>query len=138
MNFSEVNFHPHTKTLRQFAALAALFLLSMSRWQYAVHDRHTLALVLAASAIVVGALGVLSPASLRWVFVALMLATFPIGWLMSWVLLGGLYYLVFTPIAVWFRLIGRDALDRRYNESTGSYWTEKPKVSDVRRYFRQF
>lgn len=135
---NDVNFHPSTKTLRQFAALLALFLLAISRWQYVIHGRQTAALALAAAAVLAGAFGIVAPAALRWLFVGLTLATYPIGWLMSWLLLGGLYYLVFTPIAMCFRLAGRDALDRDYNESAETYWAEKPSINDVRRYFRQF
>ncbi|HET6880648.1 MAG TPA: SxtJ family membrane protein [Pirellulales bacterium] len=135
---NDINFHPSTRTLRQFAALLALFLLAISRWQYAIHGRPMAALALASAAILAGALGIVAPAALRWLFVGLTLATYPIGWLMSWLLLGALYYLVFTPIALGFRLARRDPLERDYNEAVETYWTEKPSVNDVRRYFRQF
>lgn len=138
MFWSDVNFHPGVKTLRQFAALAALFLLAAGGRQLAVHSRPTLALVFAALAVVIGVVAITAPSALRWLFVGLTLAAFPIGWLMSWIVLGGLYYLLFTPIAVWFRLTGRDALDRRYSELADSYWVEKPPVRQMRRYFRQY
>lgn len=138
MLWSDVNFHPGVKTLRQFAALAALFFLAAGGWQLAVHSRPTLALVFAALAVVIGVVAITAPSALRWLFVGLTLAAFPIGWLMSWIVLGGLYYLVFTPIAVWFMLTGRDALDRRYSELADSYWVEKPPVREMRRYFRQY
>lgn len=138
MLWSDVNFHPGVKTLRQFAALATLFLLVAGGWQLAVHSRLTLALILAALAVVIGVVAIAAPPALRWLFVGLTLAAFPLGWLMSWIVLGGLYYLVFTPIAVWFRLTGRDALDRRYSELADSYWVEKPPVREMRRYFRQY
>ncbi|HVX13613.1 MAG TPA: SxtJ family membrane protein [Pirellulales bacterium] len=138
MQWSDVNFHPTTKTLRQFAVLAMLFLLAIAGWQTFAHGRATLGMVLSVAALVIGTLGALSPASVRWLFVGMTLATFPIGWLMSWVLFGALYYLVFTPIALVFRLAGRDVLERRYNPTVDSYWSEKRPVDDVRRYFRQF
>ena len=138
MHWSDINFDPAVRTLRQFAALATLFLLAIAGWQNFAHHRETLALALTGAALAVGMLGLLRPASLRWVFVGLTVATFPIGWLMSWVLFGGLYYLVFTPIALGFRLARRDALQARYNSGVESYWSKKPPVDDVRRYFRQF
>ncbi|MGH7138923.1 MAG: hypothetical protein ACREHD_24525 [Pirellulales bacterium] len=149
MHWSDINFRPTTKTLRQFAALATLFLLAIGGWQHWAHGRQTTGIILAAAALVIGALGVARPAALGWLFVGLTMATFPIGWLLSWVLLGGLYYFVFTPLAVCFRIAGRDALDRTYNDenkrgtsedayATRSYWSEKPRASDVRRYFRQY
>lgn len=138
MLWSDVDFHPGRGTLRQFAALATLFLLGASAWQYALHSRPVAAGVLAALAAATAIAGAAAPAALRWPFVSLTLAAFPVGWLMSWVVLGGLYYLLFVPIAFWFKLKGRDALDRHYDCSADTYWTAKGRVSDVRRYFRQF
>ncbi len=138
MQWSDVNFDPTTKTLRQFAVLATLFLVAIAGWQGFAHGRAMLGLALSAAGVAVGVSGALRPTSVRWLFVGMTVATFPIGWLMSWVLFGALYYLVFTPIALFFRLVGRDALERRYNSTVDSYWSKKPPVDDVRRYFRQF
>jgi hypothetical protein len=149
MHWSDIQFRPTTKTLRQFAALATLFLLGISGWQHWAHGRQMTALVLAAAALLIALTGIVRPTSLRWLFVGLTVVTFPVGWLLSWLLFGGLYYLVFTPLGVCFRLAGRDPLDRTYNgenargatddvSAAPTYWTDKPQASDVRRYFRQF
>jgi hypothetical protein len=138
MHWSDIDFHPTSRTLRQFAALATLFLLGIAGWQQVAHGRQTLALAMAAGAVAAVVLGLIRPMALRWLFVGLTLATFPIGWLMSWLLLVALYYLVFAPIAVCFRLVGRDALTRRYVSSVASYWIDKRPVTEVRRYFRQY
>jgi hypothetical protein len=138
MHWSDINFCPTARTLRQFAALATLFLLAIAGWQKFAHGRETTAIALSGLALAAATIGLLRPTALRWPFVGLTVATFPIGWLMSWVLFGGLFYLVFTPIAICFRLIDRDALERRYNPTADSYWSAKPRVEDVRRYFRQF
>lgn len=148
MHWSDIDFRPSKKTLRQFAAVATLFLAAIGTWQYVVHGRQVLAMVLAAIAVAIGTLGLVWLASLRWVLVGATVATFPIGWLMSWLLFGGLYYFVFTPLAVAFRLAGRDPLERGYNKredggasqdaAHDTYWSAKPQVTDVRRYFRQF
>ena len=42
-----------------------------------------------------------------------MVLAFPIGWTVSLVLLGLVYYGLFTPIGLVFRLVGRDALQLR-------------------------
>jgi hypothetical protein len=150
MHWTDINFHPTTKTLRQFAAVTVVFLVAVGTWQYVVQGRQVLALVLAGIALGVGGLGLVRPAWLRWLLVGATVATFPIGWLMSWLLFGGLYYLVFTPLALAFWLAGRDPLDCGYNkqldgggsedasDANDSYWTVKPQVTEVRRYFRQF
>lgn len=70
-----------------------------------------------------------------WIVTAV---TLPIGIVVSFVILAVLYFCVFTPIALVFRLIGRDSLHRRFDPEARSYWTPRRPAGDVRRYFRQF
>jgi len=48
------------------------------------------------------------------------------------------FFLVIAPIAIFFRLIGRDALDRRLDPNATSYWTPLEQDTQPSRYFRQF
>jgi hypothetical protein len=77
------------------------------------------------------------PAAIRWVYSGWMIAVFPIGWTISRLMLAGLFYLVFTPVALVFRLIRRDALHVR-TPDTGSFWTPKGGATSADQYFRQF
>ncbi len=70
-------------------------------------------------------------------FRAWMAAVTPIGWAVSHALLALIYYLVLTPIGLVRRALGRDALDRRFDRSAPSYWTEHDPGGDVSRYLRQ-
>src|SRR2546421_396631 len=79
--------------------------------------------------------GLVRPALLRPLFVGWMILVFPIGWLMSRVMLAVLYYGLFTPLAVAFRLGGRDALRRRTRPAGDSYWVPRPPTLEVSRYF---
>ncbi len=49
-----------------------------------------------------------------------------------------LYYGLFTPVALIFRIMGRDALDRRFEPDAATYWTKRKPVTDRKQYFRQF
>jgi hypothetical protein len=49
-----------------------------------------------------------------------------------------LFYGMFTPVAVAFKLIGRDVLCRWHRPATESYWSPKSMSADPRRYFRPF
>ena len=60
-----------------------------------------------------------------WVYRALLLVAFPIGFVVSWLLLALIYYLMFTPVALWFRLIGRDKMHRRPDPAAQTYWRER-------------
>ncbi len=72
------------------------------------------------------------PFYLGWIYAAL-----PIGLTVSFILLGVVYFLVLTPIALVLRLLGRDALALRYDEKMSSYWTQRQHAM-TKRYFRQF
>ena len=61
-----------------------------------------------------------------------------VGWVISHVVMGIIYYLVITPIALIFKLIGRDALQRGIDENAKTYWVEHRTGGDPKRYFKQF
>ena len=71
------------------------------------------------------------------VFVGWMVLVYPVGWLASHLLLACVYYGLFTPLGLFFRVIGRDVLGRRFRRDQDSYWAVKPGAEDVRSYFRQ-
>jgi len=74
------------------------------------------------------------PLYLGWLY-----AAFPIGWVISHVVMGIIYYLVITPIALIFKVMGRDALDRAVDKDAKTYWVEhRTGVGDPSRYYRQF
>jgi protein-S-isoprenylcysteine O-methyltransferase Ste14 len=80
----------------------------------------------------------LVPAVRRPIYVGWMYAAFPIGWTVSHVLMGLIYYVVITPIGLIIRATGRDPLLRQFDRSARTYWTPHPPSNDVARYFRQY
>ena len=73
---------------------------------------------------------------IRPCYIALLWITFPVGWVVSHILLATMYFLVIAPIGFLVRRIS-SPLELRFDRSASSYWTER-KESDVQRYFRQF
>jgi hypothetical protein len=138
MTWSELKFSPPARTLRQFAGLWLVFFSGLACLQVARHGVTWLPGVLAALAVVVGPLGLWKPRLVQPIYAGALVLTFPIGWVMSRILLALLYYAVFTPLGVCFRLLGRDALGLRAAPVAGSYWQVKPAPREVSRYFRQF
>jgi hypothetical protein len=125
------------KTLRQFTVLWLVFFGALACWEGYAHAAWTSAYVLCALAVTVSLVGLASPQSIRPLFVGLVAVTFPIGWVVSRVLLLALFYVVFTPVALFFRLIGRDALMRRPQPGKETYWLAKAPARDIRSYFHQ-
>jgi Saxitoxin biosynthesis operon protein SxtJ len=138
MRWSDIPFSPPPRMLRQFAGLWLLFFGGLAAWQGLARGRVGVALGLAALAVVVGGIGLVRPKLIRPIFVGWMVLAFPIGWAVSLLLLGLVYYGLFLPIGLVFRLTGRDALQLRPRPGATTYWAPRTAPADVRRYFRQF
>ena len=61
----------------------------------------------------------------------------PLGWLVSNVALGLIYFLIVTPLGRAMALFGRDKLGRSFDRSAASYWTERDRIDEPARYLRQ-
>ncbi len=129
---------PDRKTLAEFSE-ASMFALGMVAAPLAYYrGRPGLAVAFWCLAVIGRVVGLIRPDWLKPVFLALTLATWPIGWVVSKLALGLLYYLVFTPIALVFRLIGRDALRRKADPAPVSYWEPYRPDRGLDRYLRPF
>lgn len=134
----EINWRPSDRELRLFAAVQ-LVVAFMAAWLiYRKYGTDALAIVMCvvSSAILVTSL--ISPRLVRPLFLAWMITAFPIGWVMSHVLLAIVYYAVVTPIAFALRMAGRDTLQRKPRPDAATYWTPRPTPPESNRYFRQF
>jgi Saxitoxin biosynthesis operon protein SxtJ len=138
MQWSDIQFHPPGKTLRQFAGLCLVFFSGLAVWHATTSGRGTLTIVLAALALITGLVGLLCPWLIRPIYVGWMVLAFPIGWTVSQAMLALMFYGLFTPIGLLFRLTGRDLLQRGRRPRAESYWSPKPSTTDPRRYFKQF
>ena len=134
-----VNLNPPPRQLRQFAAILLGFCGLVGVWVLKKPGSvHIVAAGLCAVGLVLGLFGLLRPACIRPVYLLIALVTWPIGWLISYVLLALVYYGMVTPLAVVMRLFGRDPLNRRFDLKANTYWGPRPPQADVSRYFRQF
>lgn len=80
----------------------------------------------------------LVPPFRKWIFAGWLAAVFPIGWIVSHVLLALVFYLLVFPIGLMMRLFRYDALKRRLNPKAESYWIKRGPARDPQDYFRQF
>jgi Saxitoxin biosynthesis operon protein SxtJ len=138
MRWSDIQFDPTRRTLRQFAWLWLTVFGAMALWHTLVKAHIVLGLAMAALALIVGSLGVARPETVRFIYVGWMVLAFPIGWTVSQVMLALIFFGLFMPFGLVFRLIGRDPLQRRRRSHRKSYWEPKPTPTDLKRYFKQF
>jgi len=138
MAWKDIPWRPASRILRQFAVCWMLFVGLLAYRIGGHHEYFVVGVVLAALAVGVGLAGLVWPAAVRLLFVALTVATFPIGWIVSRILLAVLFYGVFTPVGLVMRWLGRDALDLRPQAGRSTYWEPKLAAENSRRYFRPF
>jgi hypothetical protein len=138
MNWADIDWNPSNRILRQFAAVWLLVLGAVGINQWLLRGNPRIGIVLLATAFVVGTIGLLRPSSIRPLFVACTLATFPIGWFVSQLMLLTLFAFVITPVALLFKISGRDRLWRKRTPERPTYWKPRTPIRDVRRYLRQY
>ncbi len=73
------------------------------------------------------------PIYLGWVY-----TVFPIGWVVSHVILAIVFYVMFTLIGLLMRMFGRDPMRRRLDPEATTYWIDKPQAPGADQYFHQY
>ena len=143
----DIDLRPDDRRLRQFGfiALAAFGALAAMAWFERLvfafglgEARPFAAAALAGLGLLSALLSLLRPGANRPLYVGLTLMALPIGYLLSYLLMGALFYLLITPLGLLFRIIGRDPLHRRFEPEAGSYWISAAPRPPRERYFRQF
>jgi hypothetical protein len=134
-----VNRNPSRRQLNQFGFVWLGFLAFFGLLAQFKLEAPTAAKVLWAAAVVVPVVGWLAPAFMRVVFVGMSYLAWPIGFVVSHVVLALVYYLVLTPIGLAMKVFGYDPMARHADAGEPSYWMERPRDRrGPRRYFRQF
>lgn len=133
-----INWKPDRKTLVEFSEAGMFFLGMVAAPLAYFRGQPRVAVAFWVLAILGRVVGLIRPDWLKPVFLGLTLATWPIGWVVSRLALGFLYFLIFTPIALIFRLIGRDALQRSADTEVKTYWEPYRPHRELERYLRPF
>ncbi len=148
MSLVEINWRPGRQQLRVFGLSGLAAFSGLGTWLYFRHSllgMHLapststgLALVLGSLGLFCGASALFVPPVLRPLYVVLTVISIPIGVVVSHVVMAILYYGIFTPLGLLFRIIGRDPLNRSFQPSEKTYWMPREQVTDLKRYFRQY
>lgn len=139
MALVSLNLKPSRKQLRDFGLVAlcmcnviGLLLLCLSK----ISPKGFVVFSLIGLAMYV--LSRLSTALLKPIYLGMMLLTFPIGWVVSHLVMALFYYGIVTPIAVFFRILGRDPLCKKYDSQANTYWIPYKRKRSAKDYFHQF
>lgn len=143
----ELNLNPDEKTLRQFGVISFVgfgFLALIAYYEklifaFGLGDaRLTVVGVFVGLGTLALLLSLVYPKANRFLYVGLTIVAFPIGFVLSYVIMGTLYFLIIGPIALLFRLFGRDSMHRGYDPEAPTYWTDARPPRDKESYFHQY
>lgn len=139
MFLAEINWHPSRKELRTFGIIAliaaTLVVLLLCKFK-GVGIRWGAIIISLGAAILLSSF--ISLRFTRAIYLGFILATRPIGLLISFLLLATFFFGILTPLALIFRLIGRDTLHRKFEPDTKSYWITHRKPDNLDQYYNQF
>ncbi len=124
--------------LRKFGLMVGGVFCALGLWFLFRHKAHYPGFLY--PGLVLVALGLSAPKSLKQVYIAWMAFAFTLGLIVSTVLLTVFFYLVVTPIGLIARIFGKDFLGRRWDANARSYWLARnqSKPKPPADYERQF
>jgi hypothetical protein len=129
---------PTPRELRYFGLMLAAFLGAVgavARWKW---QAPVAAWLLASIGVIVVVAYYALPPLRRPLFVTWRALLFPVQRAISYGVLAVVYYLVFTPVGLFRRLMGRDPMGRVFEPEANSYFVRRRTVLVPGRYFRQF
>jgi hypothetical protein len=128
---------PPLPTDRSFGFTFGVVFGLLGAWLAWRGSAYALPSVVAAAAFAIVA--VVRPMLLYWPKVVWMRFGALLNKVVSPIILGAIFFVVFTPVALYFRLTGRDALRRRFDRDAKSYWIERvPPGPEGKTFERQF
>lgn len=137
MGLIKINHNPSGRQLALFGLLWLLFLGTFGLVMGSRNGWPPVAIGICTAAVLVPLIGLVVPGLLRRVYVAMSYLAFPIGFVVSHVLLAIAYYAVLTPTGLLMRAFGYDPMNRRFDPQADSYWTPREANRDAGHYFRQ-
>ncbi len=142
MKLISLNWNPTDRQLRQFG-VACLIFLPIIGWLTSGKPRSlesaNLPVLggLAGIGLLLAIVSWIQPRLINPLFLGASLIALPFGLVVGELVLLLIFFLVFTPMALVFRLIGRDALQCRLDRNAKSYWQPKSQPKDAASYYRQ-
>ena len=147
MAIIDIDWKPPRRVLRNFGLIAVVgfgAIGALAFWQVgpfkglSAGPAAWTAGVLWALAAYCGVFAVAAPGAVRPVYLVLTIITYPIGFVLSYLVMAIIFYLVITPVGIVFKIIGRDSMNRKFDPSASTYWIKRQPPDTVKRYFRQF
>lgn len=138
MALVSLNLKPKKKILKDFGDVGMAMLIVIGLiffWRNIVEIRGLVVFCLVGLGLYTASR--ISTALVKPIYLTLIVVTFPIGWLISHLVMAIFYYGIITPVALFFKLKKRDALYRSYDPKATTYWFDHDKKRTQKDYFNQ-
>ena len=123
----KIDLKPPVSQLKSFGFIALFgfsLMATLVMWKFTDWTLHWSVYLLFGLAALCPLLSLTAPVANKPVYLTLMILAIPIGFVVSAVVLRLIYYGMFTPMALWFKLKGRDAIDRQLDPAAETYWKD--------------
>ena len=138
MKLIQIDHNPSRKQLNVFGVLWLVFFTVIGGLVLNKSGSAQVATFIWVIAAVVPLVGWVVPALMRYAYLGMAYATYPIGFVISHLILAIVYYLAITPIGLIMRLFGYDPMSRHFDKNANTYWCERKQDDKLDTYFRQF
>ncbi len=127
------------KQVRQFGLMVGSVLVLIGLWKLYQGKHEIIRITLwsiGGSLVITGVIVPVLLTPVYWVWVKL---AHLLGWINTRLLLGIIFFVIITPMAIVMKVFGRDALNRKIDKDTDSYWVPRPSIESIKEYCeRQF
>jgi hypothetical protein len=143
----DIDLHPDERKLRQFGWIAFGgfgFVAAIAWFEVLVFGfglgsaRIPVAAGFAALACVAALFSLVHPKANLPIYLGATFLAYPIGFVLSYVLMGTLFYAIIAPIGLLLRTFGSDPMERRILPEAETYWVDAPRARPDASYFKQF
>ena len=127
------------KQLRQFGLMVGGVLVLIGLWKLYQGKHETVRFILWSVGGLLMTIGVIVPTLLTPVYWLWMKLAHLLGWVNTRLLLGIIFFVIITPMAIVMKVFGRDALSRKIDKDVDSYWIPRPPIASIKEHCeRQF
>ena len=130
------NSKDETKEITKFGFGLTGLLCLIGGWQY-YKGNIDVSIRFFGPACLVIILAFFAPIILKPIFIVITKVGSALGWVNTRIILGIIFYLIFTPIGLISKLIGKDFLEERIDKDAKSYWVTKDAAAFTKGQFEQ-
>ncbi|MAE75717.1 MAG: hypothetical protein CMJ85_02475 [Planctomycetes bacterium] len=138
---NKIDLNPSAKDLRQFGGIGLVAYplagLMLTKWLWSLPEPVLWVLIGLGVWCGIAALANWN-ALIKPIYIGMQIIAYPIGLVVSTLLLGLIYYGLFTPVGLLFRVLGRDSMNRKFDPTADSYWIVRDERRTPASYFRLY